>query len=421
MDVRRVNLALIVLGLALLSLTPAAPEVMRRPELLAVHVYRPFDTARRGLVGVTEDEAGSASFTDEVAERIEEGIARWDAQLLGEAGADGVIARIVTVDRARRRFLVDAGAGVALEVGDAVTAGKYALGVVRRVFGGIAVVETPWTPDARFAGAAEDAVGGVVRLIVAGLDRPEWTASVSHPERLSALRVDGDVVVPVVDDLLPASVPRLPPGLVLGSLRTDELLRMTGTEAFRVVPTLDVRALDAVCVRTGGRLESPPGTFERRQVSALTCGMASPGRDGLLLTGLGLPDGVAVTWNGLFVGTVDAAAFGAARVRGVFDPGRDHCVLLLSPGRTAPLVVRTMRAWRGGGRFRVASGLTGPAVGDLLVTAGRGEHVPRGLFIGAVVRVDDDGFDVLRGEVSLAAPVEVLRRRDVPSDPWSDE
>ncbi|MFG0317997.1 MAG: rod shape-determining protein MreC [Planctomycetota bacterium JB042] len=410
-----------ILGLALLSLTPAAPSFLRRPELMAVHAYRPLDLLRREI-GETEAEEEGLGFAPELAARIEAGLSRWDELLLGGAGGGGVVARIVAIDRVRRRLLIDAGEGVRLAAGDAVTAGRYALGVVVRAESGMAVVDMPWTPDARFAGAAEDATGAEVRLILAGLDRLEWTASVSHPERLSALRVDGDVRVPEVDDLLPASVPRLPPGLVLGSLRIDELLRRTGTEAFRVVPTLDVRGLDAVCVRTSGAAAGGGAAgFERREVGALACGLASPGRDGLVLTGLGLPDGAAVTWGGMFVGSVEAAAFGAARVRGVFDPGQDRCVVVLSARRSGPIVVRTLRAWRGGGRLRVGSEQTRPEVGDLLVTAGRGDHVPRGLFIGAVVRVDGETIDVLRGEVSADAPVVVLRRRGMPDDPWRDD
>ena len=429
MVVRRVNFGLVILGLALLSLTPAAPEFIRRPELFAVHAFRPLDALRDRLVRSGDDEP-IESMPPEIAERIERGLASWDEQLAGEAaGPDRVsrIARLVRIDRGRRRLLIDAGAGTPIAAGDPVTAGNYAIGVVSGVVGGdggLAVVNTPWTPHETFAAACTDAIGNRVRLILTGLDRTAWTASVSHPERESALRAGENVIVPEVSDLIPDSVPRLPAGLLVGVLVQDELQRRAGTEAYRAAPRLDVRGLDAVSVRVSAARSSSGSreAFERRPVGVLGCGLASPGRDGLLLTGIGLPKGGAVTVNGLFVGVIDGALGGAARVRGVFDPGREQVVLVLSNQGAGPLGVRAVRSWLGGGRLEVPNEQSLPQVGDLLVTSGRGDHVPRGLFIGSVVQVarDDRTVDVLRGAWPSVARVEVLRRSSFPSDLWGD-
>ncbi len=415
---------LVVLGLALVAITPAAPRFLRKPDIAAIHLFRPLDAAASALYRrVAEPPVEDA--TARRLERLEEGLGRWNDVL--RAGADrfapdraAIVARIIAIDGTRRRLLVDLGRDVAAAPGDPVIAGNVAVGVVERCEAGCAVVVTPWTPEARFAAACLlEAEEREVRFVLVGLDRRAWTASVVHPERQTGLAAGVPVIVPAVDDLLPSSVPRLPPGLRVGELRVDEMLAATGTDTFRAVPVLDVRSLDAVVV-----LPTPSATpvtrtgFLRREVVRLSCGSASAARDAAFLAGSGLPDGAAVTCDGWFAGVIEGSVAGAARVRGVFDPGQETTFLVLGEGRTWPIAVQTTRVLSRGGRMRVLEDGVAPAAGDLIVTAGRGVHVPRGLIVGQVSTVDGVEFELTCEGRNAGARVEALQRKGLPADPW---
>lgn len=422
----RLSGTLVALGMALLALTPAAPEPVRNFDLVAVHLYRAFDAGWKYLRNPIGPAPARTRADEELARRIGAGLERWERVLRGEqdgATQAAFIARLIDVDVRTRRLLVDAGDGVVLKEGDAVIAHDVAIGLVESATGGVAVVRTPWTHEARFSGMVEVAAADLspVRLILRGLDRRgDWSAAVMTPEKKHDLEAGATVFVPGVDDLLPASVARLPEGLKLGVLAVDdETAQRSGTQAWCALPSIDILRLDAVAVipRTPRSKDWTPG-FRTVPAQALSFGLLTPRRDGRILAGLGIPDGGAVTAAGYYLGTVEASVAGAARVRGIFDPGLHTFVMLIGADGTFPLLVRAERAISNGGVLTVVNGSRSARPGDLVVTSGRGAHVPRGLIVGKVAKVDGDRLTLVRPLQPVDAPVQVHTRRDFPRDPW---
>ncbi len=425
---------LIVFGVAILALTPAAPGPLRRFELLAVHLYRPLSTGFEQLELRSVVREPEAREEDRV--RIATGIASWNAALKAGAeqyapGREAVIARVVDVDTETRRMLIDAGAGCELTPGDPVLAGRVGVGFVEWARGGIAVVKTPYTPGARFVGLAGEpsgssasggSGGGPVRFVTRGVEWSDWSAAVMNPERERDLGAGLLVTVPDVSDLLPATVPTLPTGIELGRLRENPLLAETGRQGYCLVPSLQFWQLDAVAVLPA---RSAPASddadeFKARVVEPIACGLLSPWRDGAVVTGFGLRDRAALIVAGVFVGVVESQLANAAKVRGVFDPGQTWQLLVMSPAGPYPLKVRAERRWKDGGRFEVMDGARVPEAGELLVTAGRGAHVPRALLVGRVVGVDGDSIDVLRPRAAPEQDTEVTWRDGFPTDAWAE-
>ncbi|MBI4878896.1 MAG: hypothetical protein HY812_04440 [Planctomycetes bacterium] len=291
----RLRASLVIVGLALLSATPAAPRFVRHVDLLAVHLFRPLDA---GLVALRArmTEAPAAPPASGLDERVAQGLAARDALLRSGAdlvapGRPAAVARIVAIDQHQRLLLIDAGTGVELLPGDPVLAGQFGVGRVRHAQDGVAVVETPFTPEARFAGACAGEEGRpAIRIVLTGLARREWTAAVANPERLSGLEAGKDAVTPETVDLVPASIPTLPAGLRLGGIERDLTLARAGREAFCLRPRIDLAELDAVVVLLSRAPPSPlPPSFYGSQVARLACGLASHWRDGASLTGLTRP------------------------------------------------------------------------------------------------------------------------------------
>ena len=408
----------------MVSLTPAAPNIVRWPELLAVQLYRPLDAF---VVWLRRDREGDepVAITGEELLRIRQGILARNALLTAGAekllpGRPRVVARVVEVDVHERRLLVDLGAGVEVPPGSPVLAGAYGIGRVTRQENGIAVVDTPWTPNARFAGAcAVQDERRLVRFVTSGLSRTEWSAAVENPERKSALVPGASVFVPDVKDLKLGSIPLLPADLRLGRLVEDQTLARTGRKAFCVVPEVDLMLLDAVVVVSGDPIEAPPGHgFETTKVSALWCGLASPWRHGLMMLGFGLPDQGSVELDGRHVGMIQSRLIDVARVRGVFDPGQRFPVLVVGPDGAGVLLLDSLKTWSSGGRFRVLKGTREVEVGDLVLTSGRGRHIPRGHLIGRVVRAADGQIEVRRHAMHQDSMLEVQRRAGFPTSPW---
>lgn len=401
--------AIAALGFAVLALTPAAPHPLAHPEVPFLHLFALVHRVRAALGRSLEEPA-----RDALTERVRSSLDRWDAWLrTGTPSDEGVVARIVEVDESRRRLLVDAGEGVSLHEGDWVAAAGRVVGVLERVDGPFGVVKTPWSPDARFYAACTDASGRAVRLILVGLERRGWCAAVRHPERLAPIAEGAATLVPPVDDLLPASVPRLPEGLLYGTVRRDETLGRRGIEGWIVEPAVDPRALDAVVVR--GRASGPrmPPFQEEETRSAFPLA-ASAARDQWAVFAAPCPIGSALVGGGRFLGTIRASWAGAAKVRGVFDPGPPVLLLACGPETARPLLARPVAALLGGGAFEAAEGFEAPARSDVVATAGRGLHVARGLPIGAVVRVEGRRFWVWRGRLSEGGPFLVRTRRRPP-------
>ncbi|MFH0943771.1 MAG: rod shape-determining protein MreC [Planctomycetota bacterium] len=420
----RLRAGLVVIGLALVSLTPAAPTLIRWPELLAVQLYRPLDAL---VVWLRRDREGDERvvISGEELLRIRQGIRDRNALLTTGAekllpGRPRIVARVVEMDLRGRRLLIDLGAGVEVPSGSPVLAGAYGIGRVTRQENGIAVVTTPWTPNARFAGAcAVEDERRMVRFVTSGLSRTEWSAAVENPERKSALVPGASVFVPDVKDLELGSIPLLPADLRLGRLVEDQTLAKTGHKAFCVVPEIDLMLLDAVVVLSDGPIGARPSLgFETTKVGALWCGLASPWRHGLTILGFGLPEQGSVELDGRYAGAIRSRLIDVARVRGVFDPGQRFPVLVVGQEGTGVLLLDSVKTWSDGTRFRVLSGTQNVAVGDLVLTSGRGRHVPRGHLIGQVVRAEDDLVEVRRHSMHQDSMLEVLRRSGFPSSPW---
>ncbi len=422
----RLRASLVIVGLALLSATPAAPRFVRHIDLLAVHLFRPLDA---GLVALRARMSAPppAPPPSGLDERVARGLAARDAVLRSGAevvapGRPQAVARVVVLDLHQRLLLIDAGTGVELSPGDPVLAGQYGVGRVRHAKDGVAVVETPFTPEARFAGACAGEEGKpAVRLVLTGLAGREWAAAVANPERLSGLEAGRDAVTPETGDLVPASIPTLPAGLRLGGIERDLKLARAGREAFCLRPRIDLAELDAVVVLLSHAPPSPaPSSFFVDQVARLSCGLASHWRDGANLTGFGLPEGGVVEVSGSFAGTIEAAFAGIARVRGAFDPGQDLLFLVMAEDSVFPLRARTAAVAEDGGDMTFLSGERVPRPGDLLVTTGRGPHVPRGLKVGTVLWSEGETFHVQRQAAPPETAVHVVWRRGMPDDPWKD-
>jgi len=422
----RPRAGLVVLGLALISLTPMAPRLVRWPELLAVQLFRPLDALVVQLRKRSEVPASEPILEQDLF-RIRRGLDHRNQQLLSGARSlapdrPHLLARVVEVDLRLRRLLVDAGEDAEIPVGAPVLAGNYGIGRVVGARHGVAVVETPWTPEARFAGAC----GGErreVRVVLSGLDRSEWSASVQNPESKSGLTPGEPVFVPDVRDLLLDDwIQLLPAGLRLGRLAEDQTLARTGQRAYCVVPELDLMLLDAVVVIAGQPGDrNPVLNLESTRVNALWCGLASPWRDGLILTGFGLPEQGSVSVDGRFAGIIESQLIDVARVRGVSDPGERFPVLLVGDQRSTTLLLESVKTWASGARFRVLAGEPIAEPGDLLLTAGRGPHVPRGFLIGRVTFAQDGLLELSRRPLHEGSAVLVWRRPGFPARPWEPE
>jgi cell shape-determining protein MreC len=421
-----------VVGFALLALTPTAPGFLRDLDLVFVHLFRVIDlpivAAHRAVANSRGDGNAGEGLPAELRTRIRDGVARWDRLL--RSGIERyapelrtTIARVVAVDRLRRRLVIDAGPGVELRVGDPVAAGDVAVGRVIEAGGGLAVVETPWSRDARFAAGCVTAGGGEqIRFVSRGLARRESLAAVSNPERREGLVADYEVIVPNVDDLLPPGAPRLPPGLRLGRLELDErILRISAEHLWLVRPALDIELLDAVAVGfEASRRHAPGPYFEDVAPAALSCAALSPWRDGLALTGKGLEKGAAVVAADRLIGTIEDALLGAARVRGVFDPGQRLTVLIVTPRDAFPAELEVRRL---GGGFAELQPVAIPSdkqieEGDLVLAAGRGMHRPRALYVGEVEAVRDGRVVMAARRPDPTARTFVFRRVGAPADPW---
>lgn len=414
-----------VLGLTLLSLTPAAPGFLRFPELLAVHLFRPLDAAVLALRNRPRADR-ERPLDPSLVSRIQAGLRARDEMLLSGArefapNRPHLLARVVAFDAVHRRLLVDAGAGARLKPGDAVTAGHLAVGRVEHAQGGVAVVETPFSPNRRFDAACsgEDRRHDL-RFVIKGLNRGEWSAAVTSPERKSKLLAGADVIVPEVGDLVPETVPTLPPGLRMGRLVKDLTLARTGHRAFCVEPVFDLRLLDAVVVlpTEEGEVDEPTLTFEITESDQLVCGLATPWRDGRVVLGFGLPAEGAVSVEQHYVGRLEVPLLGACQMRGVFDPGQVYPVLVIEAGDAWTALVRSVKSWTGGGRLEVVHPGRSPPANALLVTAGRGWHQPRGLLIGRVERNEGGNLDVMGLGSSRCETVRVHRRNGFPTSPW---
>lgn len=425
--------AVAVVGFALLSLTPAAPKFLRDFDLLFVHVYRLFDFAVKSLRSARGPVAanGASAPSPEESRRIVEGLRRWDAVLLSGArelvpDRPRVLARIVDVEVRTRRLLIDAGPDVKLAAGDPVVAGETAVGRVLFAHGGVAVVETPWSPDARFAAmCVGDAGAEDIRFVSRGLARDEFSASVVNPERREGLRADAEVRVPDVSDLLPDSVAALPPQLRLGRLEVDQdAERRGGKRAYCVRPVLDLALLDAVAVILDSR--PPPrraSGFEFATGSLLTTGVLSSFRDGRMVVGADVAEGAAAVVDDRYAGLVDAALFRAGRVVGLSDPGvLTNAVAIPAAGDPFPVVLQAMQRWKDVARLRVARCTSGRALaaGDLLITAGRGAHTPRGLFIGRVAAADGGTVDLAQPGGPGDTTAYLAQRSGFPANPWKE-
>lgn len=419
-----------VVGFALIALTPAAPAFVRRIDAFFVHLYRVFDSVVVFARDVVHDDLSiPRGLTPAVFDAVRAGVGRWDSRLrsgLADAAPERatVVARVVALDRARRVLLVDAGPDVDLAPGDPVAAGAALLGRVLRAESGVAVVETPWSKEARFAGASVGSGDlGPIRFVMRGLDRPEAVAAVTNPERREGLKDGLEVITPELDDLLPESVDRAPPGLLMGTLALDEwLAHASGEVAFLVRPIVDVELLDAVVIGVAKERVRRTGAsaFVRVPLTRLSCELLSTWREGAVASGSGAAIGGAVIAEGHLVGTVEDARLGTVRIRGLFDSGNPIHVLVLAANDTFPAQLVAMGRSGAIGRARIAR-LTSDrsiAAGDRLVSAGRGAHVGRGHVIGVVEAVEDD-MVFIRAPVSAPGrTVHAIVRAGFPQDPW---
>jgi cell shape-determining protein MreC len=426
----RISSSVAVVGFALIALTPAAPSALRRIDALFVHLYRPLDAViERAHAAVHPEIPESLPLPEPLRNRVVAGLRAWNAVLrsgLRESGPnlDSVVARVVALDRVKRLLLVDAGPDVEFEPGDPVSAGASLVGRVVRANNGVAVVETPWTRDVRFAGAIDlGPESDPIRFVVRGLDREEVVAAVTNPERREGLRDDLDVFVPNVSDLLPESLRTPPMGLLLGKLSLDtESFHASGEVAYLLQPSLDIELLDAVVIafRPGREVDPPEKSFERRPLEKLTTSMLSNWRDGFVAVGSGAAIGSAVLADDHFVGVVADARFGTVRIRGVFDPGNRVHGLAVTADDAFPLELAIRSRAGSDVRATVLRRAAGrqPAAGDLLVSAGREAHTPRGLMIGAIVAVSGDEVILRAPTVAIGCRLDVLTRIAYPANPW---
>lgn len=426
----RFSASVAVVGFALIALTPAAPAFVRRLDAVFVHLYRVFDFVIVLARDVVHDDLRtSRPLPGEVLQAVRTGVARWDARLragLAAAAQDKVtvIARVVALDRARRRLLIDGGPSVEFEVGDPVAAGAALIGRIVRAENGVAVVETPWSKEARFAGAsAGSGELGPIRFVMRGLDRGESVAAVTNPERREGLKDGVDVVTPELGDLLPDSVDRPPVGLLVGTLALDETLaHASGEVAFLVRPVVDFELLDAVVVGVTKDRARRDGAsaFVRVPLQKLSCGLTSTWRDGAVATGGGAAVGGAVIADGHLVGTIEDARLGTVRIRGLFDPGNHIHALVLGTDETYPAEFVALGRKGGFGRLRIGRITAARTIepGDRLVSAGRGPHVGRGHVIGEVVSVDADRVLIRAPSPTPGRIVHAIVRADYPDDPW---
>lgn len=418
-----------VVGFALIALTPAAPSALRRVDALFVHVYRVFDfVIVRLREAVHPDLERTTQLPAAVSESVRRGVSQWDVRLhagLKESAPEleTVVARVVALDRAKRRLLIDAGRSVTLEAGDPVTAGSALVGRVASAKNGVAVVDTPWTKEARFAGAS---VGegelGPVRFVIRGLDREDVVAAVTNPERREGLRSGVEVVTPELSDLLPDSVRRAPVGLLLGRLALDEFLeRASGEVAYLVRPIVDVELLDAVIVGVPAERvdRAGEGSFQKTPLTKLSCSLLATWRDGAVASGSAAIGG-AVMADGYFVGVVDDARFGTVRIRGIFDPGNELHVLVLAENDTYPAQLRSLGKNGASTRAKITRITSGREIGpgDRLVSAGRGPHIARGLLIGEVLAAEGEELVIRAPRPTPGRSVFALVRTDYPADPW---
>ncbi|MBK6941285.1 MAG: hypothetical protein IPH13_13985 [Planctomycetes bacterium] len=421
--------ALLVAGFAVLSLTPVAPSLVRDLDVVALHAYRPFAWALREVrerrLANEPNLPGGDEVVRALVDSARDRIAERDAALSdGAAMLPGkrsfALARVVSVDPRSRQLLIDTGNHVRASPGDAVLAGNQAVGMVDEVDGPFAVVKTPWTPRARFA--AECGAGEPddprIRFVTIGEARDEWLATVSSAEgRLATARVL-DVKSADVSDLVPASTGLLPSGFFFGTMEADLKTAKTGLQTYCVRPIFDPRLLDAVVVVHEGPFETiGDEDFSVSTLDRLPTAQLSAWREGEALTGAGAgaaPRGAPVVADDILLGFVDAALLGAAKVRGVTDPGQEHTFLVLGDASSRTIVCVSERRMPHGGAFRYLGGGEPPRAGEIVVTAGRGVHVPRGLLVGQVMRSDGDAFEVSRPPERPWRPVEVMRRSAEP-------
>lgn len=417
--------ALLVAGFAVLSLTPVAPSFMRDLDVLALHAYRPFawtlrEIRERRLANEPTLPGGDdvvrallATARDRLAERD---AALSDGAATLPAKRSFALARVVAVDPRSRQLLIDTGNHVRPSPGDAVLAGNQAVGMVEEVDGPFAVVKTPWTPRARFA--AECGSGEPddprIRFVTVGEARDEWIAAVSSAEgRLSTARIL-DVKSANVTDLVPASTGLLPPGFFFGTMEADLKTAKTGLTTYCVRPIFDPRLLDAVVIVHEGPFETiGEADFVSATLDRLPTAQLSAWREGEALTGAGagaVPRGAPVVADDVLLGFVDAALAGAAKVRGVTDPDQEHTFLVLGDAASRTIVCTSERRMPHGGAFRYLGGGEPPRAGEIVVTAGRGVHVPRGLLVGQVMRSEGDVFELSRPPERPWRPVDVMRR-----------
>ncbi len=428
----RFSASVAVVGFALLALTPAAPTAVRRCEVVFIHLYRVVDflvaRVRASVHGPRP--AVAPALPEAIQDQLRRGLASWDATLRSGNKTHSpkllsAIARIISIDRTKRRLLVDAGPGRSLEPGDPVSAGEFVVGRVAHAQDGVAVVETPWTPEARFAGSclSEGAFAGPVRFVMRGLDREEAVAAATNPERREGLRDGALVEVPALDDLLPPTVARLPEKLVLGRLKVDEwLLKASGEVAYLVYPAIDLEMLDAVAIGVPRDRKHPfrDKEFEVHESTTLSCGLLSSWRDGSALIAYDVPVGAAVLTEGRLTGTVEDSLLGAVRVRGIFDPGRSLSVLVIGQDEAFPALVDVIGHAHDRARLRVTRLPQNRrlAKGDLLATAGKGPHIERGLLLGQVIGVDGDVVEVDAPTPERGSPSTVASRDGYPANPW---
>lgn len=436
-----------VVGIAILSLTPASPAFLRELDVVALHGFRAVDLCVRAIYGwfdragpsTTADSAhphqtqGQDPSADLSATALDlanaaEGVRRWDAlqsEVARSLAPDrsAIVARVIALRDGSRRLLLDAGKDSAVEVGDPVLFGEIAIGLVTRVERGICVVETPWSEDARFAGTSRSLTDEAVRFVMVGRGRTQRLAAVQNPEHLQGLVAGREVTAPDVRSWLPPSVAVFPAGTRIGVLEVDKQREaIQGEEGFIVRPLFDPVALDAVVILVRGSAQSS-SAFVERSCGRLAIGLLSSWRDGGAIFGPYLADGAAITVGGFLVGVVDAAQLGAARVRGVGDPGYTFPLLVVPEGDRDPFPQQVVaRKWREGliEYETIGGGEQAPRPGDLVVSAGRGRQVPRGLPVGRVVKAGGSRFEVARPRRSMHDEAVIHLRPEFPLRPWGD-
>lgn len=415
--------SLVVIGLAVLSMTPASPQFLRDLDLTALYLFRAMDVLlERAVDGLSKPRAPLADPVDGAA--LRQKLRAWDDVLLSGAGRyardrRAVVARIVEVEAGGGRFVIDAGPAAMLQVGAAVLAGDVGIGFVTWAQDGVAVVRTPFCDDTRVAGLCTDAYGRPVPFVLVGTGEPAHAAKVTHPERQDGLTVGAEVRAPDVTDLLPPSVTVMPAGVRLGVLALDpEETGLRGQDSFLMQPILTLDALDAVAVVCDRFAADTADAFIMVPGHRLTGGMLTPWRDGFGMLGSGFDLHAAVTQRGCLVGHVEALLAGAARVRGLGDQSDPQVVVVIGGNCPYPLAVRSTGLRKRGIRFTLLVGDRCPVAGDWIVSGGRGRNTPRGVPIGVVLRAWDGGFEVQRYAVG-GDPV-VLHRSGFPTDPWRE-